>query len=69
MEILLSFFPVVIIILLVAIVAVLFTGVLAMGIGGRIAPDIRNKLMKTRLVLQGIILFLVVIYVAAQSFR
>ena len=69
MEILLSFFPMVITVLLVAIVAVLFTGALSMGISARIAPEFRNKLMRTRVILQGLIFLLVVTYIAAESFR
>ena len=68
MEILLSFVHVAIIVLLVAIVAVLFIGVLTMGSGSRFTPEFSNKVMKIRVVLQGVIFFLVVIYASAQLF-
>lgn len=54
------FLKITIIILLAAIVAVLFAGLITMAIGGRFGPEFRNKLMKTRVVLQGIILLIAV---------
>ena len=65
MDMLNSFVPVVIVILLVAVVCVLFTGLLTMAIGGRFTPEFRNKLMKTRVVIQGLILLMAVITFAA----
>ena len=65
MDTLIRFVPVVIVILLVAVVVVLFTGLLTMAIGGRFTPEFRNKLMKTRVVLQGLILFMAAITFAA----
>ena len=61
METLISFVPVVIVILLAAVVIVLFMGLLTMAIGGRFTPEFRNKLMKTRVVIQGLILLMAVI--------
>ena len=65
METLASFVPIVIVILLVAVVIVLFAGLLTMSVGGRFTPKFRNKLMKTRVVIQGLILLMAVITFAA----
>ena len=51
--------PVLIVVLLVAVVIVLFTGLLTMAIGGRFTPEFRNKLMKTRVIIQGLIFIVV----------
>ena len=56
-----DFVPVLIVILLVAVVIILFTGLLAMAIGGRFTPGFRNMLMQTRVIVQGIILIVIVI--------
>ena len=65
MDVLNNFVPIVIVVLLVAVVVVLFTGLLTMGIGGRFTPEFRNKLMKARVLLQGLILVTAAITFAA----
>ena len=69
MDALYSFAPIIIVFLLVAVVVVLFTGLLTMAIGKRFTPEFRNKLMKIRVVLQSVIFILVVITFAAALFR
>ena len=69
MDALYNFAPIVIVVLLGAVVVVLFTGLLTMAIGKRFTPEFRNKLMKTRVVLQSLIFILVVITFAAALFR
>jgi len=61
--------PTLIVILLVAVAIVLFTGLLTMAIGGRFTPEFRNKLMKTRVIIQGLIFIIVVITFAVALFR
>ena len=61
--------PVAIIILLVAVVIVLFMGVGGMAIGGRVTPRVRNKLMRIRVILQGLIVVLILITFALAAFR
>ena len=60
--------PILIVVLLVAVVIVLFTGLLTMAIGGRFTPEFRNKLMRTRVIIQGIIFIVVVITFAVALF-
>ena len=60
--------PVLIVVLLVAVVIVLFTGLLSMAIGGLFTPEFRNKLMRTRVIIQGLIFILVVITFAVALF-
>ena len=69
MDALYNFAPIVIVVLLGAVVVVLFTGLLTMAIGKRFTPEFRNKLMKTRVVLQSLIFILVVITFAAALIR
>ena len=57
-----------IVVLLVAVVIVLFTGLLTMAIGGRFTPEFRNKLMRTRVIIQGLIFIVVVITFAVALF-
>ena len=61
--------PILIVVLLVAVVIVLFTGILTMAIGGRFTPNFRNKLMKTRVIIQGLIFIIVVITFTVALFR
>ena len=61
--------PILIVVLLVAVVIVLFTGLLTMAIGGRFSPEFRNKLMKTRVMIQGLIFIYVVITFTVALFR
>ena len=61
--------PILIVVLLVAVVIVLFTGLLTMAIGGRFTPEFRNRLMKTRVMLQGLIFIIVVITFTIALFR
>ena len=60
--------PVLIVVLLVAVVIVLFTGLLTMAIGGRFTPEFRNKLMRTRVIIHGLIFIVVVITFAVALF-
>ena len=61
--------PILIVVLLVAVVIVLFTWLLTMAIGGRFTPEFRNKLMKTRVIIQGLIFIIVVITFTVALFR
>ena len=61
--------PILIVVLLVAVVIVLFTGLLTMAIGGWFTPEFRNKLMKTRVIIQGLIFIIVVITFTVALFR
>ena len=61
--------PILIVVLLVAVVIVLFTGLLTMAIGGRFTPEFRNRLMKTRVMLQGLIFIIVIITFTVALFR
>ena len=61
--------PILIVVLLVAVVVVLFIGLLTMAIGGRFTPEFRNKLMKTRVVIQGLIFIIVVVTFTVALFR
>ena len=61
--------PILIVVLLVAVVIVLFTGLLTMAISGRFTPEFRNKLMKTRVIIQGLIFIIVVITFTVALFR
>ncbi len=69
MDSLIQLIPVAIIILLVALVIVLFMGVGGMAVGGRVTPRVRNKLMRIRVILQGLIVVLVLITFAITAFR
>ena len=69
MDALYNFAPIAIVVLLGAVVIVLFAGLLAMAIGKRFTPEFRNKLMKTRVILQSLIFILVVITFAAALIR
>ncbi|MCH2314202.1 MAG: hypothetical protein MK411_09415 [SAR202 cluster bacterium] len=40
-----------------------------MAIGGRFTPEFRNKLMKTRVIIQGLIFIIVVITFTVALFR
>ena len=51
----------VIIILLGSVVIVLLTGLVSMAVGGRFTPKFRNKIMRARVIIQSLILFVVVI--------
>ena len=53
--------PFAIVVLMIAIVIVLFIGLGGMALGGRITPMARNKLMRVRVYLQGLIVLLVLI--------
>ena len=59
--------PVAIVVLIIAIVVVLFMGLGGMALGGRITPMARNKLMRVRIYLQGLIVLLVLITFAAAA--
>ena len=61
--------PILIVVLLVGVVIVLFTGLLTMAIGGRFTPEFRNKLMKTRVIIQGLIFIVVLATFTVALFR
>ena len=69
MNVLAGLAPILIVVLLVAVVIVLFTGLLTMAIGDRFTPEFRNKLMKTRVIIQGLIFIIVVITFTVALFR
>ena len=69
METLLHIIPVAIVVLLVAVVLVLFVGLGGMAFGGRITPIARNKLMRVRVYLQGLIVLLILITFAAAALK
>jgi len=69
MDTFLQIVPIAIIVLLGAVVVVLFMGVGGMAVGGRVTPAVRNKLMRIRVILQGLIVVLVLITFAATAFR
>ena len=50
-----------------AVVLVLFMGLSGMALSGRITPIARNKLMRVRVYLQGLIVLLVLITFAASA--
>ena len=61
--------PILIVVLLVAVVIILFSGLLTMAIGGRFTPEFRNKLMKMRVMFQGVIFVIVIITFIVAVFR
>ena len=67
MELFVQIISITIVVLIVAVVLVLFTGLGGMAFGGRITPIVRNKLMRVRIYLQGIIVFLVLITFAITA--
>ena len=69
MEIIIQSIPVAITFLLVVLLLVLFMGLGGMAFGGRITPIMRNKLMRVRVYLQGLIVILVLITLAAAVFK
>ena len=67
METILQIIPLTIVALMIAIVIVLFIGLGGMALSGRITPMARNKLMRVRVYLQGLIVLLVLITFAAAA--
>ena len=67
METILQIIPLTIVALMIAIVIVLFIGLGGMALSGRITPMARNKLMRVRVYLQGLIVLLVLITFAASA--
>ncbi len=69
MATLLNIIPTLILVVLAAIVAVLFTGIIAMGgskdSNGRFSPRFRNKMMQARVALQilAVLLFAILLFV------
>ena len=63
----LQIIPLAIAVLMIAIVIVLFMGLGGMALGGRITPMARNKLMRMRVYLQGLIVLLILITFAASA--
>ena len=63
----LQFIPFAIVVLMIAVVLVLFMGLSGMALGGRITPMARNKLMRVRVYLQGLIVLLVLITFAVSA--
>ena len=67
MELILQIIPLAIVALMIAVVIVLFMGLGGMALSGRITPMVRNKLMRVRVYLQGLIVLLVLITFAAAG--
>ena len=61
--------PVAVVVLMIALVVILFLGLGGMALGGRITPMARNKLMRVRVYLQGLIVLLVLISFAAAALK
>ena len=64
MDALQAVFPMLIVVALAAVVIVLLTGVAGMARGGDFNRRYGNKLMRLRVILQGVAVVLIVIYVA-----
>ena len=69
MVLILQIIPVAIVVLMVAVGVILFMGLGGMALGGRITPMARNKLMRVRVFLQGLIVLLVLISFAAAALK
>ena len=69
MVLILQIIPVAIVVLMVAVGVILFMGLGGMALGGRITPMARNKLMRVRVYLQGLIVLLVLISFAAAALK
>ena len=67
MESILHIIPLAIVVLMIAVVLVLFMGLSGMALSGRITPMTRNKLMRVRVYLQGLIVLLVLFTFAASA--
>jgi len=64
-----SFITFLIIFLLIGVVIVLLAGVISMAVGGRFSPEFRNKLMRIRVGIQGLILLLVAVTFLISLFQ
>ena len=69
MDFILQIIPAAIVVLMVAVILILFMGLGGMAFGGRITPMARNKLMRVRVYLQGLIVLLVLITFAAAALK
>ena len=69
MDLILQIVPFGIVALMIAVVLILFMGLGGMAFGGRITPMARNKLMRVRVYLQGLIVLLVLITFAAAALK
>ena len=69
MDSILQTIPVAVVVLMIALVVILFLGLGGMALGGRITPMARNKLMRVRVYLQGLIVLLVLISFAAAALK
>ena len=69
MDFILQIIPAAIVVLMVAVILILFMGLGGMAFGGRITPMARNKLMRLRVYIQGLIVLLVLITFAAAALR
>ena len=69
MEFILQIIPAAIVVLMVAVILILFMGLGGMAFGGRITPMARNKLMRLRVSIHGLIVLLVLITFAAAALR
>ena len=69
MNLILQIIPFGIVALMIAVVLILFMGLGGMAFGGRITPMARNKLMRVRVYLQGLIVLLVLITFAAAALK
>lgn len=64
MQALQTAFPILIVIALTAVMAVLLVGMISMFRGGRFNALYGNKLMRLRVIMQGIAVLLIIVYVA-----
>ena len=69
MDFILQIIPAAIVVLMVAVILILFMGLGGMAFGGRITPMARNKLMRLRVYIQGLIVLLVLITFAAATLK
>ena len=69
MEFFLHIIPGAILVIMIGLVIILFIGLGGMAFGGRITPMGRNKLMRARVYLQGLIVILVLITFAATAMK
>ena len=64
MQALQTAFPILIVIALIAVLVVLLAGMISMFRGGRFNALYGNKLMRLRVIMQGIAVLLIIVYVA-----
>lgn len=67
MHAVLSFIPLLVLVILAALVIVLGFGLITMG-SDRFSPLFRNKVMRVRVALQGLLIVLILIMLASATF-